>query len=50
MKKGIFYTNDIKYNKVHDININVLCGKILEPSCGSGIFLIFIIEEIIKTT
>lgn len=29
-------------------NINVLCGKILEPSCGSGMFLFLIIEGIIK--
>ena len=48
MKKGIFYTNDINIIKYMISNINVLCGKILEPSCGSGIFLIFIIEEIIK--
>ena len=47
-KKGIFYTNNIDIIKYMISNINVLCGKILEPSCGSGIFLIFIIEEIIK--
>lgn len=48
MKKGIFYTNDINIIKYMLSNINVLCGKILEPSCGSGIFLFLIIEEIIK--
>lgn len=47
-KKGIFYTNDINIIKYMMSNINVLCGKILEPSCGSGIFLFLIIEEIIK--
>ena len=48
IKKGIFYTKNVNIIKYMISNINVLCGKILEPSCGSGMFLIFIIEEIIE--
>ena len=44
---GIYYTNDVNIIKDMISRIDVLCGKILEPSCGSGLFLIYIIEEII---
>lgn len=44
---GIYYTNDINIIKHMISRIDILCGKILEPSCGSGLFLICIIEEII---
>ncbi|PHI03862.1 TaqI-like C-terminal specificity domain-containing protein [Fusobacterium polymorphum] len=44
---GIYYTNDVNIIKDMISRIDILCGKILEPSCGSGLFLIYIIEEII---
>ena len=44
---GQFYTRD------HDVintmldNLNLLSGKILEPSCGSGIFIISILKKMV---
>ena len=45
---GQFYTNN---NEIIDKMINsveLLNGKILEPACGSGLFLVQIIKKIIK--
>lgn len=45
---GIFYTkNDIIIGKMLE-SLDLLNGKILEPACGSGLFLIPIIRRIIK--
>lgn len=45
---GQFYTNDIKLiDSVLD-NLDLFKGKILEPSCGSGLFVIAILKRLIK--
>lgn len=45
---GIFYTKDkFIIDKMLE-NIDILCGKILEPSVGDGEFVLAIIEKMIK--
>lgn len=44
---GAFYTSDKELIKHMMDNVNILSGKILEPSCGAGSFLTQIAEEII---
>lgn len=44
---GQFYTRDSSVIDTMLENIDLLQGKILEPSCGSGVFVIKIIEKII---
>lgn len=45
---GKFYTRDntIIYSMLE--NTNLLEGKILEPSCGSGLILVYIVERIVS--
>lgn len=45
---GQFYTNNRSIIKLMLDEIDVLCGKILEPSCGSGQFIVEIINKIIS--
>ena len=47
---GQFYTRDDEVIEMMVNSANVLSGKILEPSCGSGLFLVKIIKicQIIK--
>ena len=45
---GRFYTND---ENIIDTMVNecdILSGKILEPACGTGLFLVKIVQKIIK--
>ena len=44
---GQFYTREDAVVEMMVNSINVLSGKILEPSCGSGLFLVKIIKKII---
>lgn len=46
---GRFFTSDEELIKVMIDEVDLLSGKILEPSCGSGNFLVIIINKIIKT-
>lgn len=50
MKKdlGQFYTREDAVIEMMVNSIDVLSGKILEPSCGSGLFLVKIIKKIIE--
>lgn len=45
---GVFYTKDKIIIEKMINNIDVLCGKILEPSSGDGEFIVAIITKIIK--
>ena len=44
---GQFYTREDTIIEMMVNSIDILSGKILEPSCGSGLFLIKIIQKII---
>lgn len=44
---GQFYTREDAVVEMMVNSINVLSGKILEPSCGTGLFLVKIIKKII---
>lgn len=44
---GQFYTREDAVIKMMVDSIDVLSGKILEPSCGSGLFLVKIIKKMI---
>ena len=44
---GQFYTRDDGVIETMLNSVDVLSGKILEPSCGSGLFLVKIIEKIV---
>lgn len=44
---GQFYTREDTVIKMMVDSIDVLSGKILEPSCGSGMFLVKIVKKII---
>lgn len=45
---GQFYTRNSKVLNFMISKIDIFGGKILEPSCGSGLFLVNIIEKIIN--
>ena len=45
---GKFYTKDTKIIDSMINSINILSGKILEPSCGTGDFCIRIIDKIVR--
>lgn len=45
---GQFYTREDAVIEMMVNSVDVLSGKILEPSCGSGLFLVKIIKKIIK--
>lgn len=44
---GQFFTRDNDLIELMLIDLDVLSGKILEPSCGSGIFLVNVIQRIV---
>lgn len=44
---GQFYTREDAVIEMMLDSVDVLCGKILEPACGSGVFLVKIINRII---
>ena len=44
---GQFYTKEDSVIELMVNSVNVLDGKILEPSCGSGLFLVKILEKIV---
>lgn len=46
---GRFFTSDEELIMTMIDEVDLLSGKILEPSCGSGNFLVIIINKIIKT-
>lgn len=45
---GQFYTREDAVIKMMVDAVDVLSGKILEPSCGSGLFLVKIMEKIVS--
>lgn len=45
---GQFYTKESGVIEAMLDSVDILSGKILEPSCGSGLFLVNIIEKITK--
>lgn len=45
---GQFYTKDDSVVEMMVNSVNVLSGKVLEPSCGSGVFLVKVIDKIVK--
>ena len=44
---GLFYTREDTILKMMVDSVEVLSGEILEPACGSGLFLVKIIEKIV---
>lgn len=44
---GQFYTRDYNVVNLMIKNVDILSGRILEPSCGSGIFMVEIVDRMI---